>query len=78
MRGANWDDLRILLAVARAETMVAAARALGIDESTVARRLSALEARLGTKLVARTPTGVALTSDGAVLAARLERAEAEI
>ena len=58
--------------------MVAAARALGIDESTVARRLSALEARLGTKLVARTPTGVALTSDGAVLAARLERAEAEI
>lgn len=78
MRGANWDDLRILLAVARTDTMVAAARALGIDESTVARRLSALEARLRAKLVARTPAGVALTSEGAVLVARLERAEAEI
>ncbi|MGJ3264194.1 MAG: LysR family transcriptional regulator [Salinarimonas sp.] len=78
MRGANWNDLRILLAVARAETMVAAARALGVDESTVARRLSILEAKIGAKLVARTPSGIRPTSEGAALLARLGRAEVEI
>lgn len=78
MQGPNWNDLRVLLAVARAETMVAAARALGVDESTVARRLSALEAQIGARLVARTPTGIRPTSEGAALVARLERAEAEI
>ena len=56
----NWDDLRIFLAVARGGGLLAAARRLGLDHSTVARRLSSLEAALGVQLVVRSPRGAAL------------------
>ncbi|MEG3123294.1 LysR family transcriptional regulator [Sphingomonas sp. GB1N7] len=46
----NWDDLRIFLAVARAGRLAAAARLLGIDVTTVSRRLARLEAALGAAL----------------------------
>ncbi|HZA66126.1 MAG TPA: LysR family transcriptional regulator, partial [Geminicoccaceae bacterium] len=43
----DWNALRLVLAVARAGGLIGAARALGIDHSTVFRRLQAVEARLG-------------------------------
>ena len=43
----NWDDLKIALAIARAGSMSRAADLLGMDQSTVGRRLAALEAALG-------------------------------
>jgi DNA-binding transcriptional LysR family regulator len=46
----NWDDLRIFLAVAHAGRIAAAARALGIDTTTVGRRLQRLEASVGQPL----------------------------
>lgn len=49
----NWNDLRYLLAVARAGTLAAAARDLGVDDTTVARRLRALEEALGSRLTER-------------------------
>ena len=60
----DWDDLRVLLAVAREGSTIAAGRALGIDQSTVHRRVQALENALGTQLVQRHPTGYRLTELG--------------
>jgi DNA-binding transcriptional LysR family regulator len=60
----DWDGLRIFLAVDRARTLAAAARRLGIDETTVARRLSRLEKQIGAPLLERAPGGFALTAAG--------------
>jgi DNA-binding transcriptional LysR family regulator len=60
----DWDDLRHLLAVARHGSTLAAGRALGVDQSTVQRRLVELERRLGQSLVQRQPTGYRLTEFG--------------
>src|SRR3954454_16773112 len=53
----DWNDARFVLAVARAGGLVAAAKALRVDHSTVFRRLSGLESRLG-PLFERQPGGV--------------------
>jgi DNA-binding transcriptional LysR family regulator len=68
----EWQDLRILLAVARTGSVVAAGRELGIAHTTVSRRLAALEDD-GPPLFARAPTGLATTPEGEAL---LERARA--
>ncbi|WP_417249764.1 LysR family transcriptional regulator [Celeribacter sp.] len=74
----NWDDGRIFLAVVRAGTLLGAARAVGLNQATLSRRLSALEADLQTTLVVRGPSGCRVTEDGEALAARLERAESAV
>lgn len=73
----NWDDVRIFLAVARQGGLAPAAHGLGINHTTVARRLSRLEATLKARLVIRTPVGVTLTSAGADLMRYAERIEYE-
>src|SRR6266404_8704619 len=60
----DWSDLRFFLEVARTGTLAAAGRKLGVDNTTVGRRLSALESDLGSKLLARTPDGLVLTAAG--------------
>lgn len=60
----NWDDLRIFLAVARTGTLSAAGRRLGLDATTVARRLGRLEAEAGRSLFEVTPAGHMLTPRG--------------
>lgn len=55
-----WDDLRILLAVHRAGSLLAAGKALGLSTSTTARRLDALEAAAGCQLVYRSQAGTEL------------------
>jgi len=74
----DWDHLRIFLAVARAGQMLAAARQLGLDHATVGRRLGALEAGLGSKLIERRTTGSELTPAGERLLAHAERVETEM
>jgi DNA-binding transcriptional LysR family regulator len=49
----DWNDLRIVLAVARGGTLAAAARALHVDQTTVARRLTVVEATIGATLFVR-------------------------
>ena len=71
----DWDDLKHLLAVARHGSTLAAGRALGVDQSTVQRRLSELERRLGRPLVQRQPTGYRLTEFGAQMVPYAERVE---
>jgi DNA-binding transcriptional LysR family regulator len=65
----DWSDLRFFLEVARTGTLAAGARRLGVDSTTVGRRLSALERELGAKLFARTPDGLALTAAGEAMRA---------
>ena len=60
----NWDDLRIFLAVARMSSVSGAARYLGVQHSTVSRRLRQLEKRLGTRLFEKKRTGYELTAAG--------------
>ncbi len=67
-------DLEWLLAIARARSLSAAAKAHGVAVSTAARRLDALEAELKLRLVDRRPDGVRLTPDGARIAALAEPA----
>ena len=60
----DWDDLKHFLAVARKGSTLAAAKSLGVSQSTVHRRVQALEKRLGRQLVKRNPTGYQLTELG--------------
>jgi DNA-binding transcriptional LysR family regulator len=69
----NWDDLRFLLSLRRAGSLGAAARQLKVEASTVSRRLSSLEAALGTQLAARTPEGLQLNDAGELAAALAEK-----
>jgi DNA-binding transcriptional LysR family regulator len=69
----DWDDLKHLLAVARHGSTLAAGRALGVDQSTVQRRLAELERRLGHSLVERHPSGYRLTDFGREMLPAAER-----
>ncbi|MBK1796054.1 LysR family transcriptional regulator [Devosia sp. WQ 349] len=71
----NWDDVRIFLAVARTGQILGAARSLGLNHATVARRLSALEDQLGSKLFTRKTNGSELSSHGERLLPHAERME---
>jgi DNA-binding transcriptional LysR family regulator len=60
----SWDDLRMFLAVAEAQSMRAASRSLGVDPATVSRRMRDMQERLGVALLERHPTGWTLTAAG--------------
>lgn len=60
----NWDDYRFFLAVVRAGQLTLAGRMLGVDHTTVARRIKSLEEALNTKLFDHSPRGYALTQAG--------------
>ena len=78
MRDQNWDDLRFLLAAARAESFAAAAWRLGVNESTVARRIAQAERRLGAQLFERVAGRLAVTAAGLQLLRRAELVEREV
>lgn len=71
----DWNDLRAFLAVARGGSTLAAAKALGVNQTTVARRIEALEAAMGLKLVERGQAGSRPTEAGETLLAEAERVE---
>jgi DNA-binding transcriptional LysR family regulator len=73
----DWDDLRYFLAVARAGSTLAAAKMLQVNQSTVHRRLTALEKALGCSIVERHPRGYRLTKLGDELCAYADRIEKE-
>jgi DNA-binding transcriptional LysR family regulator len=58
----NWEDLRYFLAVARHGSTIAAGRALGVNQSTVQRRMAEFERSIGRPLLRREPTGYRLTA----------------
>jgi DNA-binding transcriptional LysR family regulator len=73
----DWNDFRMVLTIARAGGLVRAAEALGVNHSTVFRRLNGLEEQLGVQLFERLPGGYEPTDAGAQLVAAGERIEAE-
>ncbi len=73
----DWDDLRTFLAIARHGTLSGAARALGVHQPTMGRRLAALEQRAGARLLQKTPSGYIPTAAGESILGNVERIEAE-
>jgi DNA-binding transcriptional LysR family regulator len=74
----DWDHLKVFLAVARHGQILAAARKLGLNHATVARKLDALERGLRTVLFERRPAGSVLTLAGERLLPMAERIESEV
>jgi DNA-binding transcriptional LysR family regulator len=73
----DWNDLRLVLSVARTGSLRGAAAALGINHSTAYRRLQALESGLGQRLFDRLSGSYRTTETGERLAVTAERIEAE-
>jgi len=65
----DWEDIRHFVALAREGTLSAAARTLHVDHANVARRVAALEAYTGLKMVDRRARTTTLTDDGKRIAA---------
>lgn len=74
----NWDDMRLFLAVARTGSISGAGRQLGVQHSTVSRRMRQLEEKLGARLIERKKTGYELTAAGEKIKLAAERMESEI
>ncbi|WP_193371377.1 LysR family transcriptional regulator [Pelagibius marinus] len=72
----NWADLRVVLALARGGSLSAAAQNLGIDQTTVSRRLGAVEAALQGRLFLRERGRLTLTALGETARGEAERMEA--
>jgi DNA-binding transcriptional LysR family regulator len=73
----DWDDLRTILAVARGGGLARAAARLGVDQSTVFRRIKRLEDKLAVRLFERLASGYVATAEGERLLATAERMEEE-
>ena len=72
----DWEDVKHFLEVAAAGSTLAASRRLKVSQTTVARRVSALELELGVRLFDRRPNGYVLTPEGNVLVQRAKDADA--
>jgi len=71
----DWNDLKAFLAVARGGSTLAASKALAVNQTTVARRIEALEGALSLKLFERGQSGSRLTEAGRDLLAEAEKVE---
>ena len=71
----NWDDLRFVLMLAKAGSLARAAKVLGVDHTTVGRRVEAAEVALGVRLFTRTTTGYVPTADADRLLGPMKQVE---
>jgi DNA-binding transcriptional LysR family regulator len=71
----DWDNLRYFLELSRTRKLTAAARRLGVDYTTVSRRIQALEKSLGMQLFVRAANGYSLTEAGRALLPQAEAME---
>lgn len=76
MAAMDWNDLRYFLAVAEEGSTLAAGRALRVSQTTVARRIAALEEALGLTLFEKRQAGYVLTPAGEGLIDRAKQVEA--
>lgn len=73
--GISWANLQGFLTLAREERLTGAARKLGVDHTTLKRRIEMIENALGTILFERKPSGYLLTASGRRVLAILEEME---
>ncbi|GEO17182.1 LysR family transcriptional regulator [Microvirga aerophila] len=73
-----WDDFRLIKAIADVRSLPAAAALLGINHSTVFRRLAQIEEALGAKLFERHRSGYTLTTVGEEMVALAQRVDDDI
>lgn len=78
VREFNWDDLKVFLAIARTGTLRGGAQSIQANHTTLTRRLSLLEERIGTRLFDRSNQGLVLTQTGEDLLPHAERVEEEM
>lgn len=78
MRALDWNALQFVVALARTGALDRAAEQLGVDPSTVSRRVRALESALGAKVFERSTTGHRLTAIGSRLVETAEQVASEI
>lgn len=71
----DWNDLRYFLAIHRARSLSGAGRQLKVDQTTVGRRLAAIEAALGARLFSRQTREFMLTTAGDAILPTAERVE---
>ncbi|WP_159969878.1 LysR family transcriptional regulator, partial [Raoultella sp. 18092] len=74
----DWENLRYFLELARTGTLAAAARRTGVEHTTVARRIQALEKQMGESLFAREAGGHRLTEAGRHLLPAVEAMETAV
>ncbi len=74
----DWDDIRYFLAVARKSSIRGGAAQLGVNHSTVSRRINTFEQKLDVRLFDRLPTGYALTPAGEDMLDSAQRIEEEV
>ncbi|WP_033067489.1 LysR family transcriptional regulator [Thalassospira australica] len=74
----EWDDLKLVLAVARARSVTQAAKQTGIHHSTLFRRMADIETRLGTKLFERQQGDYQPTTSGLAAIETAKTLEAEM
>nr|WP_245422336.1 LysR family transcriptional regulator [Alsobacter soli] len=78
MSSIPWDDFRLVKAIADTRSLTGAAEALGVNHSTVFRRLAEIEKRVGLSLFERHRTGYGLTPAGEEMAALAERMDRDV
>jgi len=74
----EWNDLRLILAICREGTLSGAARSLGVNHSTVFRRVVTIEKKLGVEFFKRLPHGYTMTEAGEAVLLSAERIENEV
>jgi DNA-binding transcriptional LysR family regulator len=75
MQPSDWNDYQAFLAIARAGQLARAASAMGVDATTMGRRLRRLEARVGATLFEQTREGQVLTEAGEAMLVDVEAME---
>jgi DNA-binding transcriptional LysR family regulator len=78
MQDINWNDLRYVLCLSRTGRIAAAARQLGVNETTIARRIAYIEGLLGVRLFERNSGFLAPTECGQTVIRRAERIELDV
>ncbi|HMB72555.1 MAG TPA: LysR family transcriptional regulator [Gammaproteobacteria bacterium] len=74
----DWDDLKLVLAICRTGTLSGAARALGVNHSTVFRRINAIEDELEVRLFDRQPRGYVMTEAGEAVQRSAQRIDDQV